>query len=99
MVPTFGWEKDVASFVRKADVACIAEVDDVAAFYAEDQEDIVSILTQWLAGDEGVIREDVEHLIEGMLGWYGGSRQKMKDITDSICSRLGIALEEVVCSG
>ncbi len=100
MVLTDGWQKKVCALIRIADVAHIDEVDDVGAFYAEDQVAIVKeILLYRMSGVE-MGRNEIEEVVcmqlqrHNIKAWWD-----IQALVTSICSTLGITEQEGIWHG
>ena len=99
MVLTDGWQKAVCALVRKADVGGFAVFDSVDALYEDHCNEICHGIEVMAKEWDGLTYEDISLICADVLGGFRPSYKQRSDLAKSICSRLGIALEEAVCSG
>lgn len=90
MTITNDWRKDVARFIREADLADIKRFDDVAAYYAPAQKEVVQKIIACRMYGTPVGYEEVFGICIDALGAFTSNYQKMRDLAISICSRLAI---------
>lgn len=90
MLLTDGWKKDVARYVREADVADIGSVDNVGSFYEREQAEIVEAI-ELLASDDGdVSSEDIFAICWLVLDYLHPDPHTMAHMIFSIKMRLCI---------
>jgi len=87
---TDDWRKDVARYIREADLAGIKRFDDVASYYAPAQHAVVQKIIAYRMHGTPVGYEEVFSICIDALGAFTSNYQKMRNLTVSICSRLAI---------
>lgn len=93
MVLTGDWKKDVCRLIREADLADIKRHDDVAAFYADDQNAIVAEIVNYRMHGTPMGRNEIEYIVCMRMQNKCRFWPRLQKLVDNICMRIGITEE------